>query len=233
MRWILPMLALGICAHAQNVRVIKVSGKKAIVERESGPPLKVGMILNVSGDDSSEADQEASGGSGKMRAPGSRNHTLGGGVSLSTTSTDSGTTKTSSTAIDLDARYGWNKKIMEFGPHFRLGRSSTKTGTTDISTTTFGIGGFFDYNFQPNLPGTEMVWAAGATADYRNSSPSTGSSDTSTIDFFIGPALKWFPLGNSVAVRLDAGLDYARSSTNTTTATSTTFLAHAGLQVYF
>lgn len=235
MKWILLTLSLSLSAQAQSVRVTKVSGKKAIVVRESGPPLKVGMVLNgEGGDELGDSDLDASGGaSGGGKSSGSRGHTLGGGASLSTTSTDTGTAKNNSTQIDLDARYGWNKKVMEFGPHFRLGRSSTKVGNTDTSSTTFGLGGFFDYNFQPNVPGAEMIWAAGATLDWRNSSTSSGGSDSSTIDFFIGPALKWFPLGNSVAVRIDAGLDYARTSTNTVTSTAMTFLARAGLQVYF
>lgn len=221
-------------AFAQTVRVTKVSGKKAIVVRESGPPLKVGMTLNAGGggDEFSESDMSSGGGGGS----GSRDRTIGGLANLSTTSSSASTggAKNSASAVSVTAIYGWNKKDMEYGPRFTLRRTSDKIGSAPArSSTRFGFGGFFDYNFSPNVPGKEMLYAAGATLDYFRDSASGGGSSTSTIDLFVGPALKWFPLGNSVAIRGDAGLDYARTSANGVTITAMTFLVRAGLQVYF
>lgn len=234
MKWMLLTLALSLPAYAQNVRVTKVSGKKAIVVRESGPPLKVGMLLTGGGDEFNESDLDSNVATGRSsKSMGSRTNTIGGSASLSTTSNSSSGTKTSGTAINLSAYYGWNKKIMEYGPRFNLRRTSSTVGSTSSSSTAFGLGGFFDYNFSPNVPGKEMLYAAGATLDYLSASTSGGGSSASTIDFFIGPALKWFPLGNSVALRADAGLDYARTSANSVSSTATTFLVRAGLQVYF
>jgi hypothetical protein len=237
MKWILLTLALSLPAYAQNVRVTKVSGKKAIVVRESGPPLKVGMLLTGGGDEFNESDLDSnvasSGRSSKSVGP--RNNTIGGSAKLASTSTSSsgGGSKSTFTDIALTGFYGWNKKTMEYGPRFTLARSSSKVGNTSSSSTTFGLGAFFDYNFSPNVPGKEMLYALGATFDYLSSSTSGGGKSTSTMDFFVGPGLKWFPLGNSVAVRGDAGLEYARSGSGSTTTTGTTFLVRGGLQVYF
>jgi len=236
MKSLLSVLALlsGALVHAQNVRVTKVSGKKAIVVRESGPPLKVGMLLTGGGDNFSESDLEGMGSSRtSTHAAGDRNNTIGGSASVSSSSTDNSGTSTSSTSLNFSAYYGWNKKQIEYGPRLNMRYLSSSSGSSSSSSTSFGFGGFFDYNFSPNVPGKELLYAAGATLDYMNSSASGGGSSTSTIELFVGPAIKWFPLGNSVAIRGDGGLNYARASADSKTSTTTTFLVRAGLQVYF
>ena len=49
----------------------------------------------------------------------------------------------------------------------------------------------------------------------------------------MGGNLKWFGLADNVALRGDAGFDYARTSGNNQTTTETGLLLKAGLAFYF
>ncbi len=231
------LFAIAFTAHAQTVRVTKVAGKKAVVVRESGPALQVGQLL-TGGGELNENDLDSAVGSSSTsmggKSVGSRDHTISGSAQFSSTSSESSTPnskKVTSSQLTLSAGYGWNKKIFEYGPRFSITRNSPGNNTTN---TSFGLGGFFDYNFMPNVPGADMVYFAGASLDYRrSSSDAAGSSDSDGIDLFVGPGLKWFPLGNSLAIRAEGGLGYSRGSIGNTTSTGITFAARAGFQMYF
>jgi len=212
-------------AYAQTVKVLKVSGRKAIVQTAPGTELKVGQTLNVEDDALGEGSDKSS----FPPSNGKRANSAGfsGDLSAVNAGHTNGTASLTTTIFDLNAFYGWNKVTMEFGP--RLGLSSVSAGGSNTSQYT--AGGFFDYNFVPNNPGTELVYGAGGTVDLGTASQSSGSG--SVMNFFAGGNLKWFPLGISVAVRGDAGLVYYKTSTSGDTITQTGFMIKGGFQVYF
>src|SRR4051794_26489344 len=99
---------IGLHAEAQTLKVVKVVGKRAIVETVNGYISK-GQTLNVGGGSSSSSGSGGSGGSGNT---GPRDHFVGGSASFG--SAKSGTTTL--TTISATALYGWNPgNNMEYG----------------------------------------------------------------------------------------------------------------------
>ena len=210
-----------IGAQAQEARVIKVQGKKAIVQFDDGYKPKVGEILGGG------ADSDAGGG---MSASGARNTILGGSAEFSNLTTNPGGASTS--ALSLSARYGWNAVDMEYGP---TGSFSYSTAANS-SSRAIGIGGFFDYNLVPNKVGNDMVYGLGALGEYITTTTTAGSTETnsSSMRLEIGGQVKWFALGNSVAIRGDGVYSYRQDTPASGTSTTRTgFIVRGGLYVYF
>jgi hypothetical protein len=194
-----------IGAEAQEARVIKVQGKKAIVQFDDGYKPKVGEILGGEGGDS--------GGGGSS---GGRDTILGGSAEFSS----------------LAVRYGWNAVDMEYGP---IGSFSYATASSS-SSRAIGVGGFFDYNLVPNKVGNDMVYGLGAMGTYVTTTTTTGSveSNSSTMKFELGGQVKWFALGNSVAIRGDGVYSYEQiTPASGTSTTRSGFVMRGGLYVYF
>lgn len=208
-------------ARAQQAKVLKVQGKKAIVQFPDDVKPRVGQLIEV-GAGSSEVSMAAGHGTG------SREMIVGGSASFSSLTTSSSSTSTST--LDLSGRYGWNKGEMEYGG---LG-TFYYTSTTGSSSRTIGAGGFFDYNVVPNAPGTELVYGAGGEAIYAMVSTTVGSAETSatTLRFQGGGQMKWFPFGNTVAVRGDLVYRFQQNG-GTTSSTTSGLVALGGLYVYF
>ncbi|MBL7688973.1 MAG: hypothetical protein JNJ49_13135 [Bdellovibrionaceae bacterium] len=207
--------------QAQQAKVLKVQGKKAIVQFPDDVKPRVGQLIEV-GEGQSEGSMTAGHGAG------SREMIVGGSASFTSLTTSSSSTSTST--LDLSGRYGWNKGEMEYGG---LG-SFYYTSTTGSSSRTIGVGGFFDYNVVPNTAGTELVYGAGAEALYAMVSTTTGSAETSatTLRFQGGGQMKWFPFGNTVAVRGDVVYRFQQNG-GTTSSTTSGLVALGGLYVYF
>jgi len=208
-------------AEAQEARVIKVQGKKAIVQFDDGYKPKVGEILGGGGGDS---------GGGGGGSSGGRDTILGGSAEFSSLSTNPGGASTS--GLSLAVRYGWNAVDMEYGP---IGSFSYATASSS-SSRAIGVGGFFDYNLVPNKVGNDMVYGLGAMGTYVTTTTTTGSveSNSSTMKFELGGQVKWFALGNSVAIRGDGV--YSHEQITPASGTSTTrsgFVVRGGLYVYF
>lgn len=216
------LLVVPLEARAQQARILKVKGQQAIVQFPPGTKPQVGQMLDV-GSDATVGMNAGSAGAG------ARDNSIGVATELSFKNNSSSSKTT--TAFSLAARYGWNMVDWEIGPSGLLSYRSID----GISATAFGIGGFFDYNLVPNVPGTEMVYGVGTEVSFLSSSTSTSSVSTTVIDLFVGGFLKYFALKNTVALRGDAGLEYdrtGRSNTSTTDA-NTGLVIKGGLQVYF
>ncbi len=208
-------------AQAQQAKVLKVQGKKAIVQFPDDARPQVGQLIDV-GTGSSMGSMTAGHGAG------SRDMIVGGSAAFSSLTTS--TSSTSISILDLSGRYGWNKGEMEYGG---LGSFYYKT-EPGSSLRTIGVGGFFDYNLVPNVTGTELVYGAGGEAVYAMISTTTGTLETSatTLRFQGGGQVKWFPFGNTVAVRGDAVYRFQQNG-GTPSSTTTGFVFLGGLYVYF
>lgn len=226
MRFCLLAMFIGFAANAvaQNMVVTKVKGNTALV-KFSGAPLTVGQRISASGDDG----MTTSSGSGDS----SRKTIIGVSgefYSEKTSVSASGVSATNtSNLLTLTGRYGWNAETMEYGFIAALGNSDNGSG----STLSYGGGGFFDYNFQPNRPGQQMIWAVGGLAEYLLASPPNGATGSSTIRLFPSGVFNWFPLGTSTGLRLDFGYEYDQTSQGQTKSTLTGLHALAGFVVYF
>lgn len=210
-------------SFAQQAKVLKVQGRKAIVQFPEDSRPRVGQVLDLGGPVSMD-------GSSGMSATGDRSMIIGGSAILSNL-TPSGAS-TSGTSFGVDGRYGWNKGIMEYGA---IGGITYYT-TTGASSRRLEAGGFFDYNLVPNTPGTEIVYGGAALGKLGSLSSTAGNNEISgtLMTLEVGGQLKWFPLGNTVAVRGDV-LYRMESISDTVKAMSSGsgLVAKAGFYVYY
>lgn len=215
-------------ATAQTAKVIKVSGKKAIVQFPDDARPRVGQTIELGGGGMQSMDGGGSHSSGG--GAGSRSMIVGGSAELSSL-TPSGSS-TSTTVFGVDGRYGWNAGIMEYGGIGYLAYSST----TGSSNRKLEAGGFFDYNLVPNTSGTEIVYGGMAVAKFGQLSRTTGSNEISgtLMTLELGGQLKWFPLGNSIAIRGDVlyRIESVGDSVKAL-ASGSGLVAKAGFYIYF
>lgn len=214
-------------ASAQTAKVIKVQGRKAIVQFPDEARPRVGQTIDLGGPVS--IDGSSSSRSTSVNT-GDRGTIIGGSTELSSLSVSGDSSST--TTLTFDGRYGWNEGIMEYGAVGGL----TYFSTSATSRRRLDAGGFFDYNLVPNTPGTEIVYGGMALAKFGHISSTTGTTErTGTVlTLEVGGQLKWFPLGNSVAVRGD--VLYRMESVADTVKSFTTgsgLVAKAGFYIYF
>jgi hypothetical protein len=227
--YLVAALVAGFSTHAQEAKVLKTSGKRALIEFPGGTPIKPGQTVRVGSSDELSLDgpSSSSSSSSSMAPVGRRNNSIGGSATLSTMSMSGGNASTNSTTIQVTGQYGWNQKKYEYGPEASF--SSTSVAGTSVSV--FSVGAFFDYNLVPNEAGTKLTYGPGASFDI--GSTSGGGSSGTTMALFAGGNVKWWPLGNSVAVRGDAGFDYTRTPAGSATVTGTGLLAKGGFEIYY
>lgn len=206
-----PLISLS--AHGQSFHVKKVKGKQAIIQMTEGSFYE-GQSVQVG-----ESRTPANFGRGGGNA--SRNNFIGlQGAVYQTTSNNSNVT-----VFEAQALYGWNKVQYEYGILGGFGMSSGNT-----STTTFRVGGQFDYNFQENRPGVDSLWSVGLQGSYAMTS---GNGNSSRMILYPAGAWRWFVLGNATALRFDFGYEINQASSGGTSTSSNGIKALAGLSIYF
>lgn len=214
-------LGFSSIASAQQAKVVKVSGKKAIVQFPDDARPRVGQIIDLSG------------GGGESSAGGSdsRAMVIGGSAALSSLTTSQGSNSASETGLSVNARYGWNASDMEYGG---LGGLTYSSGATD-SDRVLEAGGFFDYNLVANTPGTELVYGLGAEGTFGSISQTRGSMERtgSALTLRGGGQVKWFPLGNSVAIRGDATYQLYNQTLAGVETKISGLLVKVGFYIYF
>lgn len=223
----LLVIGSGSLCFAQQAKVIKVKGQQAIVQFPKGVTPSVGQSIDVGGGGGGFESDSGSHGGGST---GPRDHLLGisGSLSMLNRSTSGSGTSASATIFKLDGRYGWNEKIMEYGP---LASFEMQSGDASTKSTTIRIGGFFDYNLVPNVSGADLVYGAGGEAYFGQQKPDVGDSYT-LMGFAAGGFGKWFLLKNTAALRGDVQFEYDRYSSSITI-TYMGLVAKVGLSVYF
>lgn len=213
-------------ATAQSAKVIKVQGRKAIVQTSPGTELKVGQTLSAEGSNSPEFNHSSSA-SNMNTVNGNRDHSMGGSAEFSSFSNSRSGSSTTVSNFEVSGRFGWNQRDMEFGPLVGIANSNA----AGVTATALMVGGFFDYNFVPNAPGTNLVYGVGGTASFGTAS--SGGSSGTAWELFGAGVLKWFPILMPVALRADAGFSYGSSSAGGGSTTSTGIKILAGFDIYF
>ena len=218
-------------SNAQQLNVIQVKGNRAIVEIQTGEKLKVGESYAVGKVDGEiSLDPVASG-------KGTRNYLIGiQDLQLVNTKTDERLAN-SEFSLGGTFKFGWNKKQYEYGPlgYFKYLKNSNNTGTT-LAQTTWGIGGFGTYNFQPNIIGTELIFSGDVDFLYKSTSSEalTVKTSTTAMEFTVGPYAKWYVLSDDHCIR--GGLVFAWSKSdgsNSDAITTTGIKAVVGISTYF
>jgi hypothetical protein len=128
-------LTLFPIAEAQTFKVVKIQGRKAIVELNDPSAVNLNQTYNVGSSSSGPTSFKRDNGIAANFSYSSRN---------------------SVTDIQLGGTYLWNLKQYEFGPLVQL--QNTSAGGVSTNITTFGGTGF--YNFNENKVGVETVLSA-------------------------------------------------------------------------
>lgn len=210
-------------AFAQQFNVIQVKGNRAIIEVQTGEKLKVGESYSVGKSEFGE-DEFAD---VKSKRKGQRKNLIGLNFSLSNLKPDTTNAK-STTIIESTIKYGWNLKQYEVAPLVTL--SFTKPENTDASTT-IGFGAAGSYNFQQNVPGTELIFSADAQLILTSTKTPTASGNGTA--FLIGPGAKWFSLSNDYAIAGGVYLSMDKQSIGNSNFTTSGLVMQIGLSNYF
>ena len=226
----LLVFAMAPFAQAQTAKVIKVKGQQAIVQFPSGTVPQVGQQMNVGPGAVADSSGEP------VAGMGSRGNLIGLGLNqlyfLSNSQTSGASTSKSRTGIKLNGRYGWNSGRMEYGPIATLEYESSDNSSVRV----MAIGGFFDYNFTPNVSGVKSIYFAGADLSFGQEGTKIGPSDTTStvIKGFVGGGIKWFGISDNFALRGEAGFYMDRSTPDSNnTVTNAGAMLRAGIANYF
>lgn len=195
-KWLLAyaILALSSTSVAQKIKVQKVKGNQAVIEISDGS-LEAGRVYELASSNLSELTPDAN----------SRSYLVALSFSLLNTKSDAVNAE-NDTDIAITGKLGWNLGTFEVGPMGAFASDSSGT----ITTNTYKLGAFGDFNAISNSPGELFLYGVGGTG-------SLGQNETlglkkDLLDFFVGPFVKWFPTGDNVGFRVDAGYIYQRQS---------------------
>lgn len=220
---IASLMAFSSAAHAQQkIRVKKVKGNSALIESIGGQ-LTPGMTYDLISPEDMGGDEYSSN---------NRRYSVGLNFFMNNVKSDaSGAVNV--TNIDTSLRFGWNFGSIEIGPQV-----SYSTTIASVTSTTYKIGAFADYNIIPNIPGEAFLYGLGVVGAFGQHDPGgndvNGDLKYDLMDAFVGPFIKWFPTGGPYGFRLDVGYLYERQNTTTQgTLTVTGFSSSAGIFAYF
>lgn len=191
-------------SEAQTIKVKKLKGNQAIVEFVGN--LENGQTYQIASDEKNLglSMDDVNTNTSKISV---RKNFIGFGFDFYNYSTDPGGVTTGSTVASTFS-YGWNKTQYEFGPLLYFAMSGSA-----VTTTSFGVGGFYDYNFTKNKSGTQSIFAAGISGMYK--STSGGSTSLSSISLDPGVSWKYFAFIQS-CLRFDVTYHYESKSAGST-----------------
>ncbi|QDK45978.1 hypothetical protein DOM22_12860 [Bdellovibrio sp. ZAP7] len=214
---IITMMTLGsVSAYAQKIKVRKVKGNTAIIESTS--PLAPGAVYDLISEDQLGDDS----------GPATRKNFVGLNLIFGNTKSDA-PNSTNETTMSLMARYGWNLGTYELGPLVQM----TMTHVSDVTATTWRVGGFADYNFTPNTPGEAFIFGLTAWGAFGNEDRGNGAK-FDIVDIFGGGFVKWYPTTSSSACfRIDFGYQYERQTVAGGYYSDTGITGSAGIFAYF
>lgn len=207
-----------------TARVLKVKGRKAIVELDDTGLLQRGDEIIV----------ESRSASLQQYDTGSRKNSISGSGSFASISTETErdnvpNEKVETTTFTLEGRYGWNIGVYEYGPVLSY---SSSTVDSDNSSN-LSLGGFFDYNFyKANKPGVQLVPTSGVQVSFLSANADSQSGSGFGFTTYIGA--KYFLLTQSLAFTGYLNIDYQSVSfANNKTETSIGPRLSVGLSQYF
>ena len=207
---------------AERATIQQIKDKRAIVRFDEDVPYSVGQEIFVNSKEGGELGL----------LPGQRNLlerrnsiSLSGNVLKGSLDLDNLPT-VDYTTYQLVVTYGWNFKNFELGPTVSLNIYDQD----ELNIQETGLGGFFEYNFAPNIVGEDLLY--GLRADFLYSSRSqkankTTNTNSTTIN--AGGFVKWFAFSPVLAVKSSLLYVVSEEKTFRVTGYSLSF----GLEHYF
>ena len=199
---ILSVLAVS-AAHAQSFKVIKIQGRKAIVEMSDPTMVNLNQTYDVGGSSSMSSGPTSF----------KRDYAIAATFSYLSTSSPS------ASVMNLGGMFLWNMKAYEFGPTASL--TNTTVGSTSTSSSRFGAIGY--YNFNDNKVGVETVMSAVGSVEM-----SSGSGSSVTY-IELGGNYRWFMLSGDHCFSFSALYQMAQASGSSTSG----FALEGGIMTYF
>ncbi len=199
----------------KTIRVVKSKGQRALVIFPNSVAPQTGETYRI-------IDSFEEGWSEESAFP-QRNYTIDLSSQVGRSSTTAGSTSVATTGLAFDARFGLNWQNIELGPAVSI----LYAGVGTTSTSVIGFGGFVDFNFIENRPGTFFVPGVGVNAGVKIQS--------STMSFGAGADLflKVFVFDNATALKIALLGDYYSGKVGAVNVASMTLGLGLGLQVYF
>ncbi len=189
--------------YAQSFKVVKIQGKKAIVE--------VSDISSISLNETYQVGNNTA----YQKTSFKRDHAIDASFSyLNQTSSPS------SSILSLSASYLWNFKKYEIGPLLQL----VNTSSSGFNTSSTSIGALGYYNFNENKPGVEGVISA-----VGQFSQASGSGSSSTTSLSAGANYRWFILSGDHCFSLSA----LYRTTQGSGSTASGIILSGGIATYF
>ena len=220
-------LSLILAGHAyagERAVVQQMKGRRAIIQFEKDIPFSVGQKVYLSSEDGTELGIRK-----ELRNPLERKNLIGLTTAFENQEYEvkSGSTKvkTTVTAYEVAARYGWNMEQYEFGPLATMSYSKQKGGS---ESSRYTIGGFFDFNLIPNKPGEDFIFGAYGEGSIGNTKAASVSRSLTNLTG--GGFVKWFFLSPMLAFRANLYYSYEMQSND---ATQTSTGLGVGLSHYF
>lgn len=213
------LMSSALTAEAQKIKVRKIQGNKALVEFSGS--ISPGTTYELISPE--ELGEESS--------ANNRKYLIGLNFALTNTKSDA-MASTNITHIDLSTHFGWNLGSFELGPLLAY-----NSDIASVTSSTYKLGAFVDYNMIVNIPGEAFLYGVGAAGSFGQHDPGANSSTDTKYDLvevFVGPFAKWFPAGGPYGFRWDAGYLYQRqNSALLGTVTVSGFASSLGIFAYF
>ena len=217
------------------IKIMKVKGRKAIVKLPNANFEKGDEVKIDSGGFSSGSQMN-----GRRMYRADFDATLGQ-QTVETVPDGGESSTTSATGLDATLTFGWNQKQYEYGPIVSLEYASASSDAATSTTTGFGVGGFFEYNFAMNQQGVEMVPYVGGQLLYNSSNSTTEpdggeavESSSSGLTFGIEGGVKYFPFKDHIAINAGVRFRNTGLTDQDSNQTNTTEIGgFAGVAAYF
>jgi hypothetical protein len=203
-----PILSAFICtiilgithsASAEKIKVKKVKGNSAVIE--STTPLEEGQTYEI-GPEAVAGEVDYKGAAMK-----SRTNSLSFGANFEYLKSD----LSQSNIFGIQGRYGWNFSNLEVGLMAELESVDVGAG----ATSTFLVGGYFDYNMVSNRDPRDLIYGPFvllATGSTQYPASATGGSSTKLASN-VGGFLTYFLGGSSTAIRGEGFYNYQQINT--------------------
>ncbi len=215
---IVSLLILQQIALAQSFKILKLQGKKALVEIDDPDLVELNKSYNtISAQILTDKHTKPSykrdfGISTSLSYSSLKADTAGGGV----------TTNTSS----LNASLLWNLKRYEVGPI--LGYESTQAGTSNSTETRYGVAGFYNLN-ENKITTMRILSVYGEVTVGSQSGTSSGATNTLKL----GPNYRWFLISGDHCFSGALLYSIDKSPSGTTSVTKSGFELAFGISTYF
>lgn len=211
---ILALISGFSLAEAQTFKVLKIQGKKAIVEINEADQIELNKTYTAG--DSNTASK-----SGKSSFK--RDHGIAAGFTFSNLSVGGAST----TLMNLSGEYLWNMKYYEVGPKLSLSNTNVSGGSSTSSTSLGGVG---YYNFTDNKLGNDKLWSVYGSLEFGSSS---GGASSTTMTLKLGPNYRWFALSGDHGFSISALYDMISTSSSGSNTTTSGLEISGGIVTYF